>query len=96
MFFIFFSFVSSIRIGRRDKSPLNYTDIGDQNIEDFVKQHKKTIIFYTNTNKTLKPLEHTLKDFEGEVVFAIHKQNPDENKYCISFPCASAYFNGIQ
>ena len=94
MFFVLFSFASSIRIGRRDKTPLNYSDIGNSDAEQFAKNHQKTVIFYTNSNKTLKPLSHTLKDYENEVVFALHRQNPDENKYCVSFPCASAYLNG--
>ena len=92
--FSLFNLVLSIRVGRRDKSPLNYTNIGNQNVDQFVKQHKKTVIFYSNSNKTLKPLSHSLQDFNGEIVFALHEQNPADNQYCISFPCASAYLNG--
>ena len=83
-----------VRVARRERPPLNYTELNNNQIPEFIKKNPNCVIFYSENHKVIKPLKMTLDEHSDITSFALTTPNPNENLYCIGFPCASAYLNG--
>jgi len=92
MFFALFSIL--LRVSRRERPPLNYTSITNEQISDWIKKHPNTVIFYSENAKVIKPLKITIDEHSDIASFALTPPNPGENQFCIGYPCAAAYLNG--
>ena len=91
---LFLSFSLSTRFTRKKEKQANYTQLARTQVNTWIGKHPNCVIVYSDSYKTMKPLKQTIDDNSDFVSFALADPNPQDNDYCIAYPCASAYLNG--
>ena len=91
---LFISFASCARFTRKKEKQANYTQLSKTQVNTWIAKNPNCVIVYSDSYKTMKPLKQAIDDNSNFVSFALADPNPEDNDYCIAYPCASAYLNG--